>query len=67
MLLKDKVKYTSDNGYTGILSGRSTLTIYDNHGDVVLHTGHRKANTYDELVNIVEGFPEFMKMLEEGR
>lgn len=60
----DVIKYTSDNGYTGTLYGKSSMSICDKDGDEIFHTGFRKANTYDELVEQVESFPDFLKLLK---
>ena len=62
----ETIKYTSKNGYTGVLYGKSSLSIYDFTGKEVLHTGFRKANTYEELVEVVETHPEFMEMLSDA-
>ena len=61
------IKYTSENGYTGVLYGRSSLSIYDPEGHECLHTGLRAINTYEELVETVNEQPEFMKALEKMR
>jgi len=61
------IKYTSENGYTGVLYGRSSLSIYDPEGHECLHTGFRNINTYEELVETVNEQPEFMKALEKMR
>jgi hypothetical protein len=64
--MKDNIiKYTSENGYTGILYGKSSFSIRDKNGKEVFHTGSRAFNTYEELVDRVERHPEFMKMLRE--
>ena len=60
----DVIKYTSKNGYTGTLYGKSSMSICDKDGVEIFHTGFRKANTYDELVEIVEKFPDFLKLLK---
>ena len=58
------IKYTSKNGYTGVLYGRSSLAIYNKDGKKVMHTGFRNVNTYEELVKTVETFPEFLGLLK---
>lgn len=57
------IKYTSDNGYTGMLYGKSSLAIYDSNGIETMHTCHRSINTYEELVDMVEEHPMFMENL----
>ena len=59
------IKYTSENGYTGVLYGESSLSIYDKNGNECMHTGFRSINTYEELIECVEEYPLFRKMLEE--
>ena len=59
------IKYTSNNGYTGVLYGQSSLAIYDKTGKEVMHTGSRSINSYDELVDMVEDYPKFRQMLLE--
>lgn len=63
--MKDIIKYTSDNGYTGTLYGKSSYSIYDKDGKEVFHTGSRNINTYEELVKQVDEYPEFLKMLSK--
>lgn len=58
------IKYTSDNGYTGTLYGKSSMSICDKDGVEIFHTGFRKANTYDELVEIIEEFPKLLAILK---
>lgn len=59
------IKYTSDNGYTGILYGESSMSIYNPEGREVMHTGFRNVNTMEELIAAVEGYPEFIKFMVE--
>lgn len=61
--MEKTIKYTSPNGYTGILYGESSFSIRDCNNHEVMHTGFRNINTYDELVKLVEDFPRFRKML----
>ncbi len=58
----ETIKYTSENGYTGIMYGEHSLAIEDKDGKEVMHTGSRTINTYEELVEHVEKYPEFIKM-----
>ena len=57
------VEYVSDNGYKGVLYGRTSFSIFDKDGKEVFHTGFRNINTYEELVKHIEGYPEFIKKL----
>lgn len=57
------IKYTSPNGYTGVMGGVASMAIFDKDGKEVFHTGFRNMNTEEELKEFVDGFPEFMEML----
>lgn len=61
--MNEKIKYKSENGYTGVLYGERSLSVFREDGKEVMHTGSRGFNTYDELVEFVEGFPEFYEKL----
>ena len=56
-------KYTSKNGYTGVMYGNSSLVILDENGKEVFHTGSRTCNNYEELVEQVDTFSEFHNMI----
>ena len=58
------IKYESENGYTGILYGESSLSVFDSNGKERLHTGSRNINTLEELKHVVEAFPDFIEKLE---
>ena len=60
------ITYTSDNGYTGVMYGKSSFVVYDRDGVEVLHTSLRGFNSEFELRRQVDGFPEFIKLLQEG-
>jgi hypothetical protein len=62
--MNKKIKYTSKNGYTGVMYGKSSLVILDENGKEVFHTGSRTCNTYEELVEQTDTYPEFRAMLE---
>lgn len=62
--MNKKIKYTSKNGYTGVMYGKSSLAILNENGKEVFHTGFRNFNTYEELVEQVDTYPEFRAMLE---
>ena len=62
-----RIEYKSpNNGYTGVLYGERSYIIRDPSGKEVMHTGFRNINTYDELVEHVESFPEFRRRLLEN-
>lgn len=59
------IKYTSPNGYTGIMYGLSSMAIFDKDGKEAMHTGFRSMNTKEELKEFVDKFPEFLAMLHD--
>lgn len=59
------IDYTGENGYRGVLYGKSSMAVYDKNGVERMHTGSRGINTLEELKEFVEGFEEFFEMLEE--
>jgi hypothetical protein len=61
--MRETEYYKSENGYSGALYGESTMSIYDRTGREVLHTGFRDINTEEELIEFVEHFPEFQKIM----
>lgn len=63
--MNKKIKYTSKNGYTGVMYGRSSFVILNENGKEIFHTGFRNFNTYEELIEQVETFPEFYDMIQE--
>lgn len=61
--MSKKIKYTSENGYTGILYGKHSYAVEDKEGREVFHTGSRNINTFEELKKDVDNFPEFLRMV----
>jgi len=57
------IKYTSENGYTGVRYGESSLMIFDKNNKEVFHTRKTTVNTYEELVEQVESYPDFYNKL----
>ena len=60
-----QIRYTSANGYTGVMYGKSSLSVYGPDGKEVLHTGDRNGNTMEELKQVVEVMPEYVRMCNE--
>ena len=58
-----KIEYKSENGYTGVLYGKSSFSIKDSEGNTVFHTGFRNIHSAEELKNEVDGFPVFLEYL----
>ena len=65
--MKPTIKYTSPNGYTGILYGESSLAVFKPDGTQSLHTGRRNIETYEELVKLVDDHPNLLKILLDHR
>lgn len=60
------IEYESDNGYTGRLYGESSFSIYGPDGKEVFHTGSRSFDSYKDLKDHVETYPELRKKMEEA-
>jgi hypothetical protein len=58
-------EYAHKNGYYARLYGKSSMRVCRN-GKEILHTGFRNVNTEDEVMELLEGMPKFVKLLEEG-
>ena len=63
--MDEVIEYKSENGYTGKLYGKSSLSIYNSIGREVMHTCFRTINTLEELKQEVEKFPEFLRVLSD--
>lgn len=66
---KKTITYTSENGFTGILYGESSMAIgVKNEGGFFrecFHTGSRSGDTFEYLKEIVDTYPEFLQQLEK--
>ena len=60
-----EIKYTHENGYTGILYGESSLAIYDKTGKMKMHTGSRNINTREELIDLLDNYPSFLEAMDK--
>lgn len=60
-----RVKVEHPNGYLGILYGKSSMSVYDEDGHEVLHTGNRNVNTEAELYELLEGMQEFVEIMAD--
>lgn len=58
------IKVEHENGYTGALYGRSSLSIYK-EGREVLHTGSRNISTEKELYELLDRFPKMIKAFDD--
>ena len=57
------IEYKHPNGYSARLYGESSMSIYLNRKEV-MHTGSRNVNTENEVMELLDEYPEFIKMLE---
>ncbi len=57
------LEYTSENGYTGQLYGKSSYRIIDPYGKEVFHTGFANIKTEEELKKDVDDFPAFYERI----
>ena len=60
------IRYDSDNGYTGFLYGKSSMSIGKMEGDEfheILHTGSRAGEGSEYLKEQVDNFPKFYSKL----
>lgn len=64
------IEYTSENGYTGILYGESSMIIGIKQPDGTfkecLHTGSTTGRTMEYLKDQVDNYPEFIEKLFKG-
>ena len=61
--MNKKVEYKHPNGYSAILYGQSSMSIYY-QGKQVSHTGFRNVNTEIEVLKLLEEYPEFVEKLK---
>ena len=58
------IEYKANNGYTGRMYGKSSLSIYETaSGKEVFHTGFRNCNNLKELQEQVEEFPKLLSAI----
>ena len=60
------ITYVNKEGYIGKLYGKSSMVIMHQSGTPYMHTGSRSINTYEELKEAVDSYPEFLRKLKEG-
>lgn len=62
--MKEAVTYTHENGYSAVLYGITSMSIYHN-GKEVSHTGFRNVNTEAEVMKLLETLPNLMNGLRK--
>ena len=60
----NQIMVEHENGYYGCLYGKSSMSIFNDNKEVLLHTGYRNINTPDELYEQLSKMPRFMEMLD---
>lgn len=63
-IVEKPTRFLHENGYVALLYGDSSMRILKD-GKEVLHTGSRRVNTKEEVMEMLEHFPEFLKVLTE--
>ena len=56
--------YEHKNGYSAKLYGKSSMSIYRPDGKQCMHTGSRNVNTEEEVMKLLEEYPDFQEMLK---
>ena len=56
--------YTHDNGYSARLYGETSMSIYFN-GKEVMHTGARCVDTEEEVMELLENYPNLWSALSK--
>ena len=59
---RNRIEYTSRDGYTGKIYGEKSLVV-EKDGKGIFHTASRNIETIGELKAFVDGFPGFLAML----
>lgn len=60
--MKQSVTYKHPNGYSAVLYGDSSMSVY-HEGKEVLHTGFRNINTEKEVLRMLKDMPKLIEML----
>ena len=59
------IRARHDNGYAGLLYGKTSMSIYAPDGRECLHTSKRAINTEKELLELLADMPGFFRRFEE--
>lgn len=65
MMSKTRVYQNTFNGYFAVLYGRSSMSVRTAEDKEVFHTENRNVNTDDEVMEMLEGFPQFLNEINE--
>lgn len=58
--------YKHNNGYSARLYGKSSMSIYNQQGREVMHTGSRSVNKEDEVMELLGNYPDFITILQKA-
>lgn len=61
--MAELIEYKHPNGYSAILYGEASMSICFN-GKEVSHTGFRSIHTKEQVMQMLEFYPEFRENLE---
>lgn len=56
--------YKHKNGYSAKLYGKSSMIIFRPNGTQCMHTGSRNVNTEEEVMELLEEYPDFQEDLK---
>lgn len=62
--MSEEKLYGHKNGYSARLYSKTSMSVYFK-GKEVAHTGLRNVNTEDEVMDMLDKYPELMKSLRE--
>ena len=65
--MSEEIIYQNKDGYFGKLYGKSSMILMHESGSPYLHTGSRSINTLEELKELVDDFPNFIKKLKGAK
>lgn len=64
-MFKTRVYQNTVNGYYAVLYSKSSMKVVSPEGKEVFHTDSRTVNTEDEVVEMLENFPRFLKEINK--
>lgn len=64
--IPEEREYKHPNGYSAKLYGYSSMSVFY-EGREVMHTGYRNVNSEEEVMELLEEYPEFMKLINNNQ
>ena len=62
---KTRVYQNAINGYCAVLYGKSSMKVLSRDFKELFHTESRTVNTEDEVMEMLENFPQFLKEINK--